>query len=230
MYVHLCKNSLNLFSTLCVSVSLLEMQLGAGTRQKQRQPTPRVRKKVTLVDAPSQNGIYKIEEIFELTPDGKKWQRVAVAFHFCSPESPTPIGSSDLAQTWAEKTVPPISDEISKYETADLIRKLDSNESVNRRDLWSEKVQSGCPAGVSPYIPFGKSEDKKTNNFFCPLEKILNCPKSYAQLPADIKTFLDNFRKAANVFEVPKAQLYFEGTKKAKHNGCFSFLFCLYTR
>ena len=224
MYVHLCKNSLNLFSTLCVSVSLLEMQ------RPQETGTPRARKKVTLVDAPSQNGIYKIEEIFELTPDGKKWQRVAVAFHFCSPESLTPIGSSDLAQIWAEKTVPPISDEISKYETADLIRKLDSIESGNRRDLWSEKVQSGCPAGVSPYIPFGKSEDKKTNNFFLPLEDIWKCPKSYAQLPADIKTFLDNFRKAANVFEVPKAQLYFEGTKKAKHNGCFSFLFCLYTR
>ena len=230
MYVHLCKNSLNLFSTLCVSVSLLEMQLGAGTRQKKRQPTPRALKEVTLFEPKSANGLFKKEEIFEPNSNGEKGQRAAVAFHFCRPESPTPIGSSDLAQIWAEKTVPPISDEISKYETADLIRKLDSIESGNRRDLWSEKVQSGCPAGVSPYIPFGKSEDKKTNNFFFPLEDIWKCSKSYAKLPADIKTFLDNFRKAANVFEVPKAQLYFEGTKKAPHNGCFSFLFCLYTR
>ena len=59
MYVHLCKNSLNLFSTLCVSVSRLEMQ------RRQETGTPRARKEVTLVDATSQNGIYKIEEIFE---------------------------------------------------------------------------------------------------------------------------------------------------------------------
>ena len=197
MYVHLCKNSLNLFSTLCVSVSLLEMQLRAGTRRKQRQPTPRALKEVTLFEPKSANGLFKKEEIFEPNSNGKKGQRAAVAFHFCRPES---IGSSDLAQIWAEKTVPPISDEISKYETADLIRKLDSIESGNRRDLWSEKVQSGCDSGMSPYIPFGKSEDKKTNNFFFPLENIRKCSKSCAQLPPDIKTFVDSYPKDGFVF------------------------------
>ena len=225
MYVHLCKNSLNLFSTLCVSVSLLEMQLGAGTRGKKRQPTPRARKEVTLFEPKSANGLFKKEEIFEPNSNGKKGQRAAVAFHFCRPES---IGSSDLAQTWAEKTVPPISDEISKYETPQLRKMLAEIESGERKKFWLQKVQSGCPAGVSPYIPFGKSEDKKTNNFFFPLENIRKCSKSCAQLPPDIKTFVDSYPKDG--FGLPqKAQLYFEGTQKAKHNGCFSFLFCLYT-
>ena len=213
MYVHLCKNSLNLFSTLCVSVSLLEMQL------RQELP-PRVWKKVTLVDAPSQNGIYKKEEIFERTPDGKT-TRVAMAYHINS--------SSNLAQIYAEGTMPQTLPKSAN--NAERLAELARIESAHRNDFWAQAYYSDDVYRSSAYLPYGKYEKGKgSNNFMAPWKQIFRCPMSSKQLSERIKKVLDFNGKFEKHFETEKAQVYLKFTRKAPHTGYFSFLFCLYTR